>query len=522
MARKLINMRYVKDILRLKHHNQLSVREIAGSCGLPASTVGDYLQRTQAAGLTWPLPEGITDAELMKRLLKPADSGPQSSSAKALPDWPAIHEQLRRKGVTLQLLWREYRHAQPEGYQRSQFCQLYRDWAKALDPVLRQVHPPGEKLFVDWAGLKVPIHHPDGSLTEASLFVAVLGFSNKTYVEAFPNEQLEHWIAGHCHAFSFYGGLTRAVVPDNTKTAVTRPCRYEPVLHRSYQEMATHYGTVILPARVKKPRDKAKAETGVQIAERQILAPLRDQRFFSVAELNQAIGPLLDKLNTQEFQKLEGSRHSWFEAQEKAALLPLPAQPFELATWSKATVNIDYHAMVDYHGYSVPYHLVHQEVETRSTATTVEFFHQGKRVAAHVRSYLRGKFTTLEEHRPKSHQRYLEWTPGRLIDWARKTGPQCAKVVEQILQDRPHPEMGYRSCLGIMRLGKGVGAERLEAACARALRLGTCSYRSLKSILEKGLDRQPAEPELPLSSPVHPNVRGQAYYAAAPKTEELC
>jgi transposase len=522
MARKPITMRYVKDILRLKHQNQLSVREIAGSCGLPASTVGDYLQRAEAAGLSWPLPEGLSDSELRERLLKPADSTGPSGSAKPLPDWPALQEQLRRKGVTLQLLWQEYRQAHPEGYQRSQFCQLYRDWAKRLDPVLRQVHPPGQKLFVDWAGLKVTIHHADGSVTEASLFVAVMGFSNKTYVEAFANEQLEHWIAGHCHAFSFYGGLTRAVVPDNPKTAVTRPCRYEPVLHRSYQEMASHYGTVILPARVKKPRDKAHVETGVQIAERQILAPLRDQRFFSVAELNQAIRPLLDKLNAQTFQKLEGSRNSWFEAEEKPALLPLPTQSFELATWGKATVNIDYHAVVDYHGYSVPYNLVHQALETRLTANTVEFFHQGKRVAAHVRSYSPGKFTTLEEHRPKSHQRYLEWTPGRLVEWARKTGPKCAQLVEQILKDRPHPEMGFRSCLGILRLGKGVGPERLEAACARALRFGTCSYQSIKSILEKGLDRQNPEPELPLNSPVHQNVRGQAYYAAASQAEELC
>jgi transposase len=506
-------MRYVKDILRLKHQNGLSVREIASSCGLPTSTVGDYLQRAEAVGLSWPLPEGITDAELAARLLKPVDSPPASALSKPLPDWSAVHEQLRRKGVTLQLLWREYRQVHPEGYERSQFCQLYRDWAKTLDPVLRQVHEPGQRLFVDWAGLKVPIHDPEGSVSQASVFVAVLGFSNQTYVEAFPNEKLEHWIAAHCHAFRYYGGLARVLVPDNPKSAVIRPCRYEPVLQRAYQEMAAHYGVVILPARVKKPRDKAKAETGVQIAERELLAPLRDRRFFSVAELNQALRPLLDQLNARPFQKLEGSRRDWFESREKPALLPLPAAPFELATWTKATVNIDYHAVVDYHGYSVPYPLVHQVLEVRATATTVEFFHQGKRVAAHVRSDLPGKFTTLEEHRPKSHQRYLQWTPSRLVQWAGQTGPQCAQLVEKILKDRPHPEMGFRSCLGIIRLGKGVGPARLEAACARALRFGTCTYRSVKSILESGLDRQEAEPELPLSSPTHENVRGQAYYA---------
>jgi transposase len=505
-------MRHVKDILRLKFQNHLSVREIAGSCGLPTSTVGDYLYRAQAAGLSWPLPEGMSEPELRERLMNSAVS-PEGAPAKPLPDWAAVHEQLRRKGVTLQLLWQEYRQTQPDGYRYSRFCQLYGRWAKTLDPVLRQVHEPGQKLFVDWAGQKVPIHQADGTLMEASLFVAVLGASNKIYAEAFAHEQLENWVAGHAHAFAFYGGVTRAVVPDNPKTAVIHACRYEPVLHRSYQEMAAHYGTVILPARAARPRDKAKVETGVQIAERQILAPLRDQRFFSVAELNQAIRPLLDKLNAQEFQKLEGSRNSWFETQEKPALLPLPAHTFELATWGKATVNIDYHAVVDYHGYSVPYHLVHQQLETRSTATTVEFFHQGKRVAAHRRSDMPGKFTTLEDHRPKSHQRYLEWTPSRLVEWARKTGPQCAQAVAQILASKPHPEQGFRSCLGIIRLGKGVGPERLEAACARALRFGTCSYRSIKSILESGLDQQVQEAELPLNSPAHENVRGQVYYA---------
>ncbi len=513
MARKPIIMRYVKDILRLKHHNHLSVRQIAGSCGLPASTVGDYLHRAQAAGLTWPLPEGISDSELMERLLKPVVASAENLTAKPLPDWRAMHEQLRHKGVTLQLLWREYRQAHPDGYQRSRFCQLYRCWAKGLEPVLRQTHEPGQKLFVDWAGLQVPIHQPDGSESPASLFVAVLGFSNKTYVEAFANEQLEHWIAGHCRAFAFYGGVSRAVVPDNPKTAVVRPCRYEPILHRSYQEMAAHYGTVILPARIKKPRDKAKVETGVQIAERQILAPLRHQRFFSVAELNEAIRPLLDQLNAQPFQKLDGSRNSWFESREKSALLPLPAAPFELATWSKVGVNIDYHVSVDHHFYSVPYGLIHQQLDARLSAQTVELFHQGKRVAVHVRSYQRGKFTTLDEHRPKSHQRYLEWTPSRLVEWARKTGPHCARLVQMILQSKPHPEQGFRSCLGIIRLGKGVGPQRLEAACARALRFGACSYRSIKSILETGLDRQGLEPELPLRSPPHENLRGQPYYA---------
>jgi transposase len=491
-------MRHVKDILRLKFQNQLSLREIARSCGLPASTVGDYLQRAQAANLTWPLPENIADCDLMARLMDDACTPTDCARVKPLPDWPTIHQELRRKGVTLQLLWQEHRQAHPEGYGYSRFCELYERWANTLEPVLRQVHEPGQKLFVDWAGQTVPIRHADGAVSQASLFVAVLGASNKTYVEAFADQQLENWIAGHCRAFSFLGGVSRAVVPDNPKTAVIRACRYEPVLHRSYHEMAEHYGTVILPARIKKPRDKAKVETGVQIASRQILAVLRNHRFFSVAELNQSIRPLLDKLNAQPFQKLDGSRDSWFESLERDKLLPLPSLPFELATWTKATVNIDYHVAVDHHFYSAPYGLIHRELDVRLSERGVELFLEGKRVAAHARSHLRGKFTTLAEHRPKSHQRYMDWTPSRMVEWARQTGPQCARLVEQILQSRPHPEQGFRSAMGIIRLGKAVGVQRLEASCTRALRLGAASYRSVKSILENKLD--------------HENVRGQQYY----------
>jgi len=439
---------------------------------------------------------------------------PSALPAKELPDWPRVHQELRRKSVTLQLLWQEYRQVQPEGYGYSRYCELYRRWAKTLDPVLRQVHLPGEKLFVDWAGQTVPIHNStDSTMGQGHLFVAVLGASNKIFAEAFPNEQLDCWICGHCHAYAFYGGVAKLTVPDNPKTAVTQSCRYEPVLQRSYQEMAEHYGTVILPARPKKPRDKAKVETGVQIAERQILAALRDQCFFSVGSLNQAILPLLNRINAQPFQKLEGSREQWFQEAEKSQLLPLPATAFTLATWLKAGVNIDYHVAVQKHFYSVPYDLVHQSLDVRLTASTVELFQAGKRVAAHARSYECGRCTTVEAHRPKSHQRHLQWTPGRLIAWAQNLGPNCARVVEQILKDKPHPEQGYRSCLGLMRLGKALGPERLEAACVRALHFGTCSYTSINSILKSKLETQPLEQELPLASPPHPNLRGSPYYA---------
>lgn len=514
MARKTITMRQLIEILRLKHQHQLSIRQIALSCRIAPSTVGDYLLRAEQAGLVWPLPEGVSEEELERRLFAtPAPSAPPPGT-RSLPDWAQIHSELRRPNVTLMLLWQEYHRADPSGLKYSRFCELYHQWRKALDPTLRQIHLPGEKMFVDWAGQQVPIQNPvDGSITHASLFVAVLGASNKIYVEAFADQKLNSWIQGHVHAYAFYGGVPALTVPDNTKTAVIKASRYEAQLHRTYQEMAEHYGTVILPTRPVRPRDKAKAEAAVQIAQRQILAALRDLVFFSLGELNEAIRPRLDQINAQPFQKLEGSRDQWFESMDKPKLKPLPMHPFVLASWSDAKVNIDYHVVFDHHYYSVPYALIHQVLQVRSTDMTIELFHQGKRVAAHVRSFQPGRFTTLDEHRPKSHQRYLEWTPGRIIQWAQKVGPHCALVVEQVMSSKPHPEQGFRSCLGIIRLAKPHGEARLEAACHRALHFGTVSYRSIESILRHHLEQEPLEVELPFKTPVHDNVRGQTYFA---------
>jgi transposase len=516
MARPPKSMRQIKEILRLKFEHKLSIRDIARSCAVPTSTVGDYLKRAELAGLSWPLPEDWSEAQVWERLLGVPDPSPEVPQA--LPDWAQLHEELRRKSVTLRLLWQEYRRNHPDGYGYSRFCELYNRWAGTIDPVLRQTHRPGEKMFVDWAGQTVPIYNSaDGTVAPAFLFVAVLGASNKTYAEAFLNQKLPAWITAHGHAYGFFGGVPKVTVPDNPKTAVIQACRYEPLLQASYLEMAEHYGTLIIPARPRRPKDKAKVEVAVLIAERQLLAALRDQKFFAVEALNIALRAGLLQLNAQPFQKLEGSRDSWFETQEKAALLPLPAQPYELAIWEKATVNIDYHVVVDKHYYSAPYALIHIPLDVRLTGTTVELFANSKRVAAHVRSFQPGQFTTIEEHRPKSHQKYLQWTPSRLIHWAGKVGPACGKLVEQILQSRPHPEMGFRSVLGIMRLGKGAGEARLEAACRRALHFGACSYRSIQSILDHQLDQQPLEQELPFKSPAHDNVRGKDYYHHQPE-----
>ena len=504
-------MRQVIEILRLKYQLQLSVREISRSCGIASSTVNDYLQRAEGAQIPWPLPEGLGEAELEQKLF--AAPPPKPEIPRMPPDWPRIHAELRRPNVTLRLLWQEYRQADPAGLKYSRFCELYREWSKTLEPTLRRVHVPGEKVFVDWAGQTVPITQPDGSLQPASVFVAALGASHRIFAEAFPDQKLGSWIAAHVHAYAFYGGVPLLTVPDNTKTGITLACRYEPILHRTYQEMAEHYGTAILPTRPRKPKDKAKVESAVQVAQYQILAALRDLTFFSVGELNQAIGPRVEALNAQPFQKLEGSRNDWFDSLDKPQLKALPGTPFVVATWQEASVNIDYHAVVDHHCYSVPYSLIHLRLQVRLTETTVEFFHKAERVAAHARSFKRGHFTTLNEHRPKSHRRFLEWTPTRIIEWARKIGPSCARVAEQIIASRPHPEQGFRSCLGIIRLAKAHGDARVEAGCLRALHFGLVSYRQIASILENKLDQQPLEAELPLVLPPHDNVRGQAYFA---------
>jgi transposase len=408
----------------------------------------------------------------------------------------------------------EYKERFPDGYQYTQFVHHYRQWALRLDAVLRQDHRAGEKLFVDFSGEGLPITDPlTGMVTPAELFVAVLGASNYTYAEALPSQQLPHWITGHVHTFEFLDSVPEILVPDNLHSGVTKAHRYEPLINSTYEEMATHYGCVVIPARKFRPRDKAKCENGVLLAQRWIVASLRHRSLFSIAEANLAIRERLQWLNDRRFQKLDGSRRSLFEQLERPVMRPLPARPYEYAIWKKATVNIDYHVEVDHHYYSVPYQLVRQRCEIRLTASTVEVILRGRRVASHRRSHVRGGHTTLAEHMPESHRRHLEWTPSRIVRWAQNAGPQTAALVDEIMRSRPHPEQGYRSCLGVMRLGKRFGNDRLEAACTRAVAIRAFSYRSVESILRTGLDRQP----LPAPSPTttsrpHDHVRGPDYY----------
>jgi len=507
-------MRKIKEVLRLKHELGLGQRQIARSCSIGLGTVHDYLTRAERSGLTWPLPDGWEEAEVEAALFGNPPVGTRQPEH-ALPDFAAIHEQRQQhRHLTLQLLWEEYRAANPEGYQYSRFCHLYQRWRGKRDVVMRQEHKAGQKMFVDWAGPTMPIYsRTSEEVKQAHLFVAVLGASAYTYAEATADEQLMNWLSVHMRAFEFFGGVTQLIVPDNTKTGVTRACRYDPDLNPTYQEMAIHYGVGVVPARPYKPRDKAKVENGVLLVERWIIAALRNHRFFSIEELNQAIRELLIKLNQRKFRKREGTRASLFAALDQPALSPLPAERFDLSEWSKARVNIDYHVTYDSNFYSVPYHLVQEVVEIRAMPTTIEIFRKGQRVASHLRSRGTNQAVTQNEHRPKSHQEYLAWPPSRLVSWAGTIGPHTARMVEKLMADKPHPEMGYRACLGVMRLAKKYSNQRLEAANQRALLTGACRFKSIESILKNSLDLQPLEP-LPDSTPPspHDNIRGASYF----------
>jgi transposase len=506
-------MRKLKEVLRLRFELGLGQRQIARSCSIGHGTVYEYLKRAQAASVTWPLPEGWDDHRLEEALFGPAPRRAYENRKQA-PDFAQLHEELQRHPhLTLQLAWEEYRQAYPDGYAYSRFCELYQQWRQQLDVVLRQEHKAGEKLFVDYAGDTIPLYDPRGGPErEASIFVAVLGASNYTYAEATASQELENWIGSHIRAFEFLGGVPKLVIPDNTRTGVSRACRYEPDLNRTYHELAMHYGVGVLPARPYKPRDKAKVETGVLVVERWIVAALRHRKFFSLGELNQAIRELLEKLNQRPFRKRSGCRASLFQELDRPALGPLPGERYEFHEWSKARVNIDYHVEFDSHYYSVPYTLTGKEVEIRATLTTVEIFHRGERVASHPRSRQTYQATTVNAHRPKSHQQHLAWPPSRLVGWAQSVGPATAQLFAEILKSKPHPEMGYRSCLGILRLGQRYANERLEAAAARAVATGACSYRSVKSILERGLDRQALEAPAPRPPLAHENLRGASYF----------
>jgi transposase len=515
MPAERMAMRQVREVLRLKFVGGLPSREIARRIGVAPSTVRATLKRVQAAGLIWPLPEDMTDAALEAKLF--GDAGTKRGHRQhSEPDWAAIHRELKRKHVTLSILWDEYIESDPEGYRYSRFCQLYRIWAAKLSVTMRQTHVGGDKMFVDYAGDTVPviIDRLTGEQRQAQIFVAVMGASNFSYVEATWTQALGDWIGAHTRAFAAINGVPRLIVPDNAKVAVIKACLYEPQVNRTYTEMAAHYCTAVLPTRPRRPRDKAKVETCVRIVERWLIGRLRNRMFYSLAELNAVIGELLRRLNEERpIRRLGLTRRQLLEQLDRPALKSLPIEPYVFAEWRLRRVGIDYHVDVDNHFYSVPHRFARAEVEVRITARSVEIFAKGERIAAHLRSSGNYKHSTIPDHMPSSHRRYADWTIDRIRREAANIGPATAALCELILERRPHPEQGFRACRGILRLLRSFGGERLEAAAARAIEIGGLSYGSVRSILDHKLDRHAAHKRPTEGAPiVHRNIRGARYY----------
>ena len=499
-------MRKIKDVLRLKLDARLSHQQIAMALDISKGVVTKYVGLAAAAGLDWAAVQD-TDESVLERRLLVARECPRDH---VQPDYGRLHYELRRKGMTLMLLWEEHRadYADRHTYSYSQFCENYRQFARQLKRSMRQIHRAGEKLFIDYAGPTIGLS--DGS--RAHIFVAALGASSYTFAWATPRETMADWLESTARALSFIGGVPQLIVPDNPKAMVADADRYEPRSNDTVLDFARHYGTSILPARPRHPQDKAKAESAVQIVERWIMARLRHQQFTSVHEVNEAIAPLLKRLNEKAFQKLPGSRASTFAEIDSPALLPLPLQRYELAHFKTVKVHIDYHVEVERHRYSVPHALVGQTLEARVTATAVEILHRGQRVASHLRNSRQGGFTTIAAHMPAAHRAQMEWTPQRLIHWGQSIGPACAEVVTRLMAENKHPEHGYRSCLGLLSLAKRYGKQRLEAACIRALQIGACQYRHVHDILKNKHDQTVPATAGEWISPDHIHVRGPGYY----------
>jgi transposase len=511
MAAERLPMRKLRDIIRLKLQAGQSNRAIARACGLSPSTVGEYTGRITLAGLAWPLPPELDDDAVLERLLFPDEGHPVSNRPE--PDWIYVHRELRRRHVTKMLLWQEYKEALPDGLQYSQFCDRYLRWARPLSATMRQEHRAGEKTFVDFSGSGLDIANPlTGECQTAVLFIAVLGASNLTYAEPVLHQDLPTWIGCHVRALEYFGGASEIWVPDNPRVGVTKAGKYEPILNRTYEDLSAHYGAAIIPARPYKPRDKAKVEAGVLIASRWILAALRNRTFYSMEELRTAVAELLEKLNARKMRRLKKSRRELFEEIERAALKPLPVRPFEYAEWTQPRVDLSYHVDHDGHFYSVHFSHIGEQLDLRATESVVEIFRRGTRIDSYPRSYAKGKYTTRKEHMPRAHLDQVEWTPERLTNWAKATGPKTAELVAAVMASKPHPQQGFKACLGILRLGKSF-PERIERASARALHFKTLNYTSVASILRHKLDQIPLPGDEPQPSlPLHENVRGGDYY----------
>jgi len=506
-------MRRIRQVLQLHFGADASARVIAGEIGLGRSTVQDYLARVSAAGLTWPLAPGLTDEALERLLFPPRNGGKAGARRYPEPDWAALAREMKRPGVNLSVLFEEYQAVHPEGYGYSRFCELYRDFERCLSPTMRQSHVAGHKAFVDYSGKKVPIVDPlTGEITMAEIFVAVLGASSLTYAEATWTQSLPDWIGAHVRLFRFLGATPRLLIPDNLKSGVNKSSFYDPEINRTYARMAAHYNVGVVPARPRKPKDKAAVEAGVRFAQSYILGRLRNVTFFSLAECNAAIAAAVERMNSREMRRLGVSRRQLFEAVELPVMQKLPEQEYEYAEWRLARVGIDYHVEVDEFFYSVPHALLREQVDTRATTRTIEIFHRGALVAAHARRYGGQRHGTLPDHMPSAHRRYAEWSPERFTRQARDIGPNTEALILAVLARRPHPEQGFRTCIGVLRLFRGIEAARAEAISNRAIEVGVLTYASVASILKHRLERS-ASPHAADGTPLlHSNIRGSGYF----------
>lgn len=509
-----LSMRKIREVLRLKFELDLSERQIAKSTQISRSTISDYVRRFVASGLSWPLPPALADTGIEAALFPAKPAVPDA--LRPTPDWAQVNRELRRKGVTLFLLWQEYKAEHPEGFLYSWYCDHYREWTSKLDAVMRQEHLAGEKCFVDYAGHTMPVtDRHTGEIRQAQIFVGIMGASNYTFAEATWSQTISDWIGSHVRMLGHFGAAPEILVPDNLKSGVSKTCRYEPDTNPSYLDFAHHYGIAVIPARARKPRDKAKVENGVLIVERWILASLRNRSFFSLAELNEAIGELLIRLNRRPFKKLPGCREAAFRSVDYPAMRALPAERYTLTEWKKARVNLDYHIEVEGRYYSVPHTLIGKQLDVRFSEHTIEVMHKGARVASHARMHGNGRrYLTQSEHMPKAHQEVAEWTPERILNWAATVGEHTRKLIDAMIERKPHPQQAFRAAVGIIRLGKRYGNNRVEAACRRAYLTNAISFSSVDSILKHRLDELPLpqdakQASLPL---MHDNVRGSGYY----------
>lgn len=513
MSRKRTELRRIREILRLHHELEYSDREIARAYKMSHTTVSKICTAVHEAGYTWPLSDEV-DNNLLQQICYPRKS--HSMSKHPQPNWEGIWKQMQRKGMTLRLQWLRYKDKHSDGYQYSQFCEYYNRWCKKKNVSMHQEHRAGVNTEVDYAGSTLPLTDPlTGVVKQVPVFVSALGVSGLLYAEATLSMKLPDWIGSHMRMFEFYGGATEILIPDNPKTGVKRPCRYDPDIQRTYENMVRHYGAVVIPARVRKPKDKPQAERGVQEVLRWIIVLLQEREFFTLEEMNESIFDELEKINNKPFTVREGSRRSVFEDLDKPLLRPLPSEHFTFEEWKKVKVHIDYHVQIDYNKYSVPYVLAGQKLTARITGATVELFNGEKRVASHMRELTgRNRYSTHVKHMPENHVKHLKMTPDKIMRWAVRVGSHASEMAETILKRREHPAQGYRVILGIMGLSRKYGEERLEKACGMALRINSLRLKDVKLILQKELDLNQFDGEDKEDEPImHKNIRGEEFYA---------